>query len=129
MILSYYTTTISSDFHLYHVSVYFNLPPPRSTRLDQASRQLEDNPDIDHEYLPITGLPQFTKAAQGLIFGRSSKAVDEGRVISVQTLSGTGANHLAALFFAKFYEFPTSKKEIYISNPTWGTSDRRPSWF
>ena len=85
----------------------------------KASRQLEENPDIDHEYLPITGLPQFTKAAQGLIFGKQNKAVDEGRVISVQTLSGTGANHLAALFFAKFYEFPTDKKEIYISNPTW----------
>ena len=47
----------------------------------QASRQLEENPDIDHEYLPITGLPQFTKAAQGLIFGKQNKAVDEGRVI------------------------------------------------
>jgi aspartate/tyrosine/aromatic aminotransferase len=47
----------------------------------QASRQLEENPDIDHEYLPITGLPQFTKAAQGLIFGKQNKADEEGRVI------------------------------------------------
>lgn len=85
----------------------------------KASRQLEDQSDLDHEYLPITGLPKFTSAAQALIFGKESQAVEEGRVISVQTLSGTGANHLAALFFAKFYEFPTSKREIYISDPTW----------
>lgn len=41
------------------------------------------------------------------------------RLRSVQTLSGTGANHLAALFMSRFYQF-TKDKEIYISNPTWG---------
>jgi aspartate aminotransferase len=36
---------------------------------------------INHEYLPIGGLPAFTKAAQGLVFGKDSRAVKEGRVI------------------------------------------------
>lgn len=26
---------------------------------------------------------------------------------------------MGALFFARFYDFPTSKKEIYVSNPSW----------
>lgn len=85
-----------------------------------ASHKLEAQEDLDHEYLPITGLQQFTAAAQRLVLGEDSKAVKEGRVISVQTLSGTGANHLAALFFARFYQFPDEDhREIYISNPTW----------
>lgn len=38
---------------------------------------------------------------------------------STQTISGTGANHLGALFLARFYPFPSGTKKIYISNPTW----------
>ncbi|KAI5452439.1 Aspartate aminotransferase, cytoplasmic [Naganishia albida] len=83
----------------------------------KASRKLEES-DRDHEYLSITGLPAFTNAAQKLVFGEDSVPVKEKRVISVQTLSGTGANHLAALFMSRFYQF-TKDKEIYISNPTW----------
>lgn len=86
-----------------------------------ASHKLEAQEDLDHEYLPITGLQQFTTAAQKLVLGDECEAIKEGRVISVQTLSGTGANHLAALFFARFYQFPRGgdAREIYISNPTW----------
>lgn len=39
---------------------------------------------------------------------------------SVQTISGTGANHLAALFLSKFYEW-NGQPIVYLSNPTWGT--------
>lgn len=43
---------------------------------------------------------------------------------SVQTISGTGANHLGGLFLAKFppsgvNPTPGSKGTIYVSNPTW----------
>lgn len=38
---------------------------------------------------------------------------------SVQTISGTGANHLGALFLTRFYTF-NGNKQIYLSNPTWG---------
>ena len=40
---------------------------------------------------------------------------------SVQTISGTGANHLGAVFLSKFYDFGKQggKREIFISNPTW----------
>ena len=39
--------------------------------------------------------------------------------MSVQTISGTGANHLGALFLSKFY-YKGAKREVYLSNPTWG---------
>ena len=39
---------------------------------------------------------------------------------SSQTISGTGANHLGALFLSRFYQF-NGDKRIYLSDPTWGT--------
>ncbi|KAL0573277.1 hypothetical protein V5O48_008684 [Marasmius crinis-equi] len=78
---------------------------------------LLNSPALDHEYLPITGLPEFTVSAAKLILGVDSPAIAEGRVTSVQTISGTGANHLGALFLSKFY--PWGEKNVYLSNPTW----------
>jgi aspartate aminotransferase len=74
---------------------------------------------LDHEYLPILGLPEYTAAAAKLILGPDSPAIQESRVVSAQTISGTGANHLGALFLTRFYEFNGDKK-VYLSNPTWG---------
>lgn len=84
----------------------------------QATTVLLNDPALDHEYLPITGLPDFTSAAAKLILGADSPAVAEGRVTSVQTISGTGANHLGALFLSRFYHF-NGEKKAYISDPTW----------
>ncbi|UZJ56626.1 hypothetical protein CBS101457_005946 [Exobasidium rhododendri] len=76
---------------------------------------------VDHEYLNITGLPEFLTSSAKLIIGSSSAALSEDRVSSVQTISGTGANHLGAVFLSKFYNFSKhgGKRQIYISNPTW----------
>ena len=88
----------------------------------QATRILLDDPALDHEYLPITGLPEFTSAAARLILGENSPVIAENRVCSVQTISGTGANHLGALFLSRFYEF-NGTKQVYLSDPTWGMSE------
>ncbi|KAJ6596786.1 aspartate amino-transferase [Mycena vulgaris] len=85
----------------------------------EATRILLSDETLDHEYLPITGLPEFTAAAAKLILGEASPALAEGRVASVQTISGTGANHLGALFLSKFYQWGTAEKKVWLSNPTW----------
>ncbi|KAF8212352.1 aspartate aminotransferase [Mycena galopus ATCC 62051] len=85
----------------------------------EATRILLNDDTLDHEYLPITGLPEFTAAAAKLILGSTSPALAEARVASVQTISGTGANHLGALFLSKFYQWGTNEKKVYLSNPTW----------
>ncbi|KAJ7273604.1 aspartate amino-transferase [Mycena haematopus] len=85
----------------------------------EATRILLSDETLDHEYLPITGLPEFTTAAAKLILGPSSPALAEARVASVQTISGTGANHLGALFLSKFYQWSNNEKKVYLSNPTW----------
>ncbi|KAN0076982.1 aspartate transaminase [Tylopilus felleus] len=84
----------------------------------KATERLLSDPLYNHEYLPITGLPEFTSAAAKVILGPNSPALAEGRVASVQTISGTGANHLAALFLSRFYGF-NGPKQVYVSNPTW----------
>ncbi|KAE9399278.1 aspartate aminotransferase [Gymnopus androsaceus JB14] len=84
----------------------------------KAESIILNTPALDHEYLPITGLPEFTSAAAKLLLGPDSRVLAEGRVTTVQTISGTGANHLGALFLSRFYQW-TGDKEVYLSDPTW----------
>ncbi|CAL8465616.1 g5152 [Coccomyxa elongata] len=68
------------------------------------------------EYLPIQGLEAFNKATAELLLGADNAAVKEGRVATLQSLSGTGSLRVAADFIAKFLPGTTA----YLSNPTWG---------
>ncbi|ANB11688.1 aspartate transaminase AAT2 [Sugiyamaella lignohabitans] len=65
----------------------------------KAEYYLIEDPEANHEYLPIAGNASFIKAAAKLIFGDSK---DVSQIASVQTLSGTGANHLGAVFLHKY---------------------------
>lgn len=92
----------------------------RLIALRQAKATLANDPNIDHEYLSITGLTDFTSAAAKLILGDDSPVIKESRVASAQTISGTGANHLAGEFLARHYgPWKSMDKVIYLSNPTW----------
>ncbi|TEY65337.1 hypothetical protein BOTCAL_0141g00220 [Botryotinia calthae] len=82
----------------------------------KADEILRNDPALNHEYLPIAGLNTFTSAAAKLMLGSDSPALAEKRSCSVQTISGTGAVHLGALFFKKFYP---GSPTVYLSNPTW----------
>ncbi|KAL2887538.1 Aspartate aminotransferase [Ceratocystis lukuohia] len=85
-------------------------------KVDLAEAILAADPELNHEYAPILGVPAFTSKAAELIIGASSPALAEKRVSSVQTISGTGAVHMGALFLSKFYR---GNRQVYISNPTW----------
>ncbi|KAI0171689.1 aspartate aminotransferase [Hypoxylon sp. FL1284] len=69
---------------------------------------------LNKEYLGITGLPEFTKAAAQLAYGKGSSALD--RVVITQSISGTGALRIAAAFLSRFYP---GDKTIYIPTPSW----------
>lgn len=84
----------------------------------KADEILRNDPDLNHEYLPIAGLADFTAASQKLVLGGDSPAIKEKRVTSLQTISGTGAVHLGALFLSKFYK-TGSERTAYFSDPTW----------
>ncbi|TVY57327.1 Aspartate aminotransferase [Lachnellula suecica] len=87
----------------------------------KADEILRSDPALNHEYLPIAGLATFTSAAAKLILGASSPALTEKRSCSVQTISGTGAVHLGALFLSRFYP---GKPTVYFSNPTWANHNQ-----
>ncbi|KAF2098849.1 PLP-dependent transferase [Rhizodiscina lignyota] len=89
----------------------------------KADAVLRSDPNLDHEYLPIAGLQQFTSASQKLILGKNSPAISEKRVASLQTISGTGAVHLGALFLKKFYR-PGQTSSVYFSSPTWANHNQ-----
>ncbi|KAK8918835.1 hypothetical protein KSP39_PZI021873 [Platanthera zijinensis] len=81
------------------------------------------------EYLPIEGLDAFNKATAELLFGADNPAIQQGRVATVQSLSGTGSLRLAAAFIQRY--FPDAK--VLISSPTWGNhknifNDARVPW-
>ncbi|KAL4789699.1 pyridoxal phosphate-dependent transferase [Aspergillus venezuelensis] len=77
----------------------------------EAKRRLFEDPTLDHEYLPIQGYAPFLDAARDLILGNT----EGGSVVSVQTISGTGANSLAASFLASTLK----PRHVFFSDPTW----------
>ncbi|ROW05105.1 hypothetical protein VSDG_00616 [Cytospora chrysosperma] len=87
----------------------------------KADEIIRNDPNLNHEYLPIAGLPSFTSKACELVLGADSPALAEKRVASVQTISGTGACHLGALFLARFYK---GNRTVYLSNPTWANHNQ-----
>lgn len=74
---------------------------------------------LNKEYLPQRGDAVYNQLCQEMLFGTAaeSKLVSEGRVATVQTLSGTGALRLGAEFAKRF----APGKLVYVSSPTWGT--------
>ena len=48
----------------------------------KAEERLRQDPNLNHEYLPIAGLADFTNAAQKLMLGADSPAIKEKRVPS-----------------------------------------------
>ena len=53
----------------------------------QAEEVLRNDPDLNHEYLPIAGLVDFTTASQKLVLGGDSPAIKEKRVCVPSTTS------------------------------------------
>ncbi|XP_060658457.1 aspartate aminotransferase, cytoplasmic-like [Drosophila nasuta] len=70
---------------------------------------------LNHEYLPMSGNPDFIKVATELLLGSDCKALQEKRVAAVQTVSGTSACRLAADFLAKRLK----RRTVFFPDPTW----------
>lgn len=66
-------------------------------------------------YLPIEGIPGYNQGAQTLLLGVDSPLIASGRVLTAQSLGGTGALKLGADFLKQL--LPHAK--VVISNPSW----------
>lgn len=68
-----------------------------------------------HGYLPIDGLRVYNQAVQKLILGEASPLLAQGRMVTVQTLGGTGALKVGADFLKRI--LPNA--QVALSNPSW----------
>ncbi|NYT59406.1 aspartate/tyrosine/aromatic aminotransferase [Alcaligenaceae bacterium] len=66
-------------------------------------------------YLPIEGIPGYNKGAQTLLLGDGSPLLASGRVLTAQSLGGTGALKIGADFLKQL--LPNAK--VAISDPSW----------
>ncbi|KAJ3346744.1 aspartate transaminase aat1 [Entophlyctis luteolus] len=73
----------------------------------------------DKEYLGITGLAAYNKLAAELAYGDDSAPLKEGRIVTTQSLSGTGALRIGGEFLARWFNGKGGKK-IYLPTPSWG---------
>lgn len=83
----------------------------------EAERRILSDPNSNKEYSQPPGLDLFCKLACELILGKSCPALLEDRVVTYQTISGTGALKIG-LEFIKTHLNPPA---IYVSEPTWPT--------
>ncbi len=70
-------------------------------------------------YLPIDGIALYDQAVQGLVFGKRSDAVSQGRVATVQALGGTGGLKIAADFLRRLQPAGSPPARVMISDPSW----------
>jgi aromatic-amino-acid transaminase len=80
----------------------------------RAERQLLDSA-LPRSYLPIDGLPEYDRAVQALVFGAESSARQDGRIVTVQALGGTGALKIGADFLQRV----DRGAGVWISEPSW----------
>lgn len=80
-------------------------------RAAEQWRELEDS----KTYLPIDGVASFNAATQELLFGTSSQARAEKRIVTVQSVGGSGALKLGIELIRRFLP----QAAVYVSDPTW----------
>ncbi|MEL4359281.1 MULTISPECIES: amino acid aminotransferase [unclassified Luteococcus] len=78
-----------------------------------VEQQLGQNPK-PRGYLPIDGLKAFTTEVAKLVHGADAAEIAENRLVTVQTLSGTGALRVAGDFLR-----PLGNGTLLLSDPSW----------
>ncbi|OVZ60733.1 aromatic amino acid aminotransferase [Pigmentiphaga sp. NML080357] len=98
------------------VGVYYNdegrIPLLKAVR---KAEQARIDAAAARGYLPIEGLPGYNRAVQELLLGADSPLIAQGRVLTAQSLGGTGALKIGADFLKRLV--PEAK--VAISNPSW----------
>ena len=80
----------------------------------RAEQKLAESP-LAKNYLPIDGMPAYDRAVQQVLFGAQSEAVRQGRIVTVQTLGGTGGLKVGADLLRRI----DLGAEVWISDPSW----------
>lgn len=76
----------------------------------KVEKEIVNDSTLDKEYAPIDGVAEFNEGAKMALLGWNHPDVKSGRVVTCQTLSGTGALKILADFLKQFRNAP-----IYVS--------------
>jgi aromatic-amino-acid transaminase len=98
------------------VGVYYddNGKVPVLECVRRAEQKLVESP-LPRNYLPIDGLQAYDRGVQELLFGADSAALREQRIVTVQTLGGTGGLKVGADLLRRL----NGAAQIWISDPSW----------
>ena len=80
-----------------------------------AAEQARIQAHAPRGYLPIEGLASYDSAVQKLLFGQDAALLQAGRVLTTQSLGGTGALKIGADFLKRLLP----EACVAISNPSW----------
>jgi aromatic-amino-acid transaminase len=98
------------------VGVYYNddgkLPLLAAVKAAEEARLKAQPP---RGYQPIDGNPAYNQAVRELLFGAKSERADNGSVVTIQALGGTGALKVGADYLKQLLPQST----LYISDPSW----------
>ncbi|MDH3316294.1 MAG: aspartate/tyrosine/aromatic aminotransferase [Gammaproteobacteria bacterium] len=80
----------------------------------RAEQKIAATP-LSRSYLPIDGLQTYDRAVQELLFGADSDVLRDKRVVTAQTLGGTGGLKVGADFLRRV----NANAQVWISDPSW----------
>ncbi|XP_078669855.1 aspartate aminotransferase, cytoplasmic-like [Branchiostoma floridae x Branchiostoma belcheri] len=66
--------------------------------VEDVLREISSDEAVNHEYIPVPGLPEFTSAATRMVFGDNCSAVRDNKIGCFQSIGETGAVRLGADF-------------------------------
>jgi aromatic-amino-acid transaminase len=111
-----FNTDTNADKVNLGVGVYYddNGKVPLLDCVRQAEQQLATAAK-PRAYLPIDGLPTYDQAVRQLVFGADSALITENRIVTLQTVGGTGGLKVGADFLRRI----CPGAEVWISDPSW----------
>lgn len=99
------------------IGLYYNEDGiiPQINAIAGAETRVNAKPHGASVYLPMEGLSSYRHTIAPLLFGSDCQALHEGRIVTIQTLGGSGALKVGADFLKRY--FPDS--DVWVSDPTW----------
>lgn len=100
------------------IGLYYNeqaIIPQLQAVAEAQTMMLARSAQSSSSYLPIEGLQSYRSATQALLFGEDHPMRNALRIVTIQTVGGSGALKVGADFL-KCY-FPHS--QVWVSDPTW----------
>lgn len=91
---------------------------PIMAAVQTAQTQLQQQ-ETTKTYVGPAGLPGFNTAMAQLLLGESHPAINDQRVVSVQTPGGCGALNVAAHLIQRCHLEQQSTATVWVSTPTW----------